>query len=360
MDCLHPTFGLQWADGSPMKDLPFKTIVVGSTSHTILVARINKINGEVNLNGDFSTATKEVTCQKHCSFNMAYCPRDHPFATQSGQSCSKHYTRSHNKSVNLLCDGSNLAFEDPPECCQICVSCPKINAKCQDSPNAPEFKWFYLGIENPYMAACKNDDCLNNEYVIWHNGSMLTSREGITIDLFTYNRACPYATAVNTIGGGLCSTAVTPVCETSCRGSDPKYCPSDRPFAANNGHSCCADFNKKFDLATDPTCDGTTLTFSDSEMCCVDPIPCADPVNGCLNSQNARTFCPAFPSLRRSRDMAIAWNSTTTMYHLQAREYCSDVWNGALPTFKSFFDIEYVQQFSSNERRSEKTNEREI
>ncbi|TRY67527.1 hypothetical protein TCAL_08062 [Tigriopus californicus] len=408
MDCLHPTFGLQWADGSPMKDLPFKTIVVGSTSHTILVARINKINGEVNLNGDFSTATKEVTCQKHCSFNMAYCPRDHPFATQSGQSCSKHYTRSHNKSVNLLCDGSNLAFEDPPECCQICVSCPKINAKCQDSPNAPEycppnpvairmgdtgliaysnmslnpvdnlqfcreshnarmissidmsviqrvkfqteFKWFYLGIENPYMAACKNDDCLNNEYVIWHNGSMLTSREGITIDLFTYNRACPYATAVNTIGGGLCSTAVTPVCETSCRGSDPKYCPSDRPFAANNGHSCCADFNKKFDLATDPTCDGTTLTFSDSEMCCVDPIPCADPVNGCLNSQNARTFCPAFPSLRRSRDMAIAWNSTTTMYHLQAREYCSDVWNGALPTFKSFFDIEYVQQFSSTKR----------
>lgn len=74
-----------------------------------------------------------------------------------------------------------------------------------------------------------------------------------------------------------------------CANPAPKYCPSDHPFVANDGKSCCSDFNKKLDLDTDPKCDGNVLSFSDPGICCFDSVPCTDQVNGCQNSENARS-----------------------------------------------------------------------
>lgn len=68
------------------------------------------------------------------------------------------------------------------------------------------------------MSFCNNDECLNNEDFIWHNGSTIKERNGIDIDLSILG-ICPFVTSVDTIKGGVCSVAVPAVCEVSCRGS---------------------------------------------------------------------------------------------------------------------------------------------
>ncbi len=67
------------------------------------------------------------------------CPKTHPFALGSGQHCCKYNKRKFNTTINALCDGQDIEFDDPVECCiqDEVTACTNAFEGCVDHPLAP-------------------------------------------------------------------------------------------------------------------------------------------------------------------------------------------------------------------------------
>ena len=65
---------------------------------------------------------------------IAQCPWDTPFATNNGSSCCGYYERANDTDLNPLCDGTDLQFSDPIECCELVAPCEDM--PCVDHAEA--------------------------------------------------------------------------------------------------------------------------------------------------------------------------------------------------------------------------------
>ena len=78
-----------------------------------------------------------------------FCPDDHPFAMNKGQTCCRHYKKKNDVGADPVCDGGRHEFSDPAVCCRDAIPCPDTAKGCKDGP-------YFHGKDCTSMAEEKN------------------------------------------------------------------------------------------------------------------------------------------------------------------------------------------------------------